>query len=83
MRSEAINVHTTAVGDRHILKALGDNDWSLGGEQSGHIIFSDQARTGDGILTGLHLLDCMKRSQIRLAELAQSSMRRFPKSSIQ
>ncbi len=78
MRSEAINVHTTAVGDRHILKALGDNDWSLGGEQSGHIIFSDQARTGDGILTGLHLLDCVKRSQIRLAELAQSSMRRFP-----
>ena len=77
-KQKKINVHTTAVGDRHILKALGDNNWSLGGEQSGHIIFSDQARTGDGILTGLHLLDCMKRSQIRLAELAQSSMRRFP-----
>tara|TARA_Y100000768_G_scaffold181504_1_gene135944 strand:+ start:971 stop:2305 length:1335 start_codon:yes stop_codon:yes gene_type:complete len=78
MQAEAINVHTTAVGDRHILKALGENDWSLGGEQSGHIIFSDQARTGDGILTGLHLLDCLKRSQLRLSELAQSSMRKFP-----
>ncbi len=78
MEAEGISVHTTAVGDRHILKALGENDWSLGGEQSGHIIFSDQARTGDGILTGLHLLDCLKRSQMRLAELAQSSMRKFP-----
>tara|TARA_Y100000768_G_scaffold106656_1_gene78222 strand:- start:7848 stop:9182 length:1335 start_codon:yes stop_codon:yes gene_type:complete len=78
MQAEAISVHTTAVGDRHILKALGENDWSLGGEQSGHIIFSDQARTGDGILTGLHLLDCLKRSQVRLVELAQSSMRKFP-----
>ena len=78
MQAEAISVHTTAVGDRHILKALGENNWSLGGEQSGHIIFSDHAKTGDGILTGLHLLNSLKISQMRLSELAQSSMRKFP-----
>jgi len=78
MQAEGISVHTTAVGDRHILKALGANNWSLGGEQSGHIIFSDHAKTGDGILTGLHLLNSLKISQMRLSELAQSSMRKFP-----
>ncbi|MBD29824.1 MAG: phosphoglucosamine mutase [Acidimicrobiaceae bacterium] len=78
MESAGITIHTTAVGDRNILKALRENKWSLGGEQSGHIIFPEQARTGDGLLTGIHLLNCLKRSQGRLAELARSSMRKFP-----
>ena len=47
----------TAVGDRYVLEALAAGGYSLGGEQSGHVIFSDLATTGDGLLTGLLLLD--------------------------
>ena len=45
------------VGDRYVLEALEAGGWSLGGEQSGHVIFRDLATTGDGLLTGLQLLD--------------------------
>ena len=53
MERAGINVVETAVGDRYVLEALAAGGYSLGGEQSGHVIFSDLATTGDGLLTGL------------------------------
>lgn len=78
MESIGVRVHQTPVGDRHVLAALEENDWSLGGEQSGHIIFSDFATTGDGLLTGIQLLDAMKRSRRGIEEIANSVMVRYP-----
>ncbi|MGH9061902.1 MAG: phosphoglucosamine mutase, partial [Acidimicrobiales bacterium] len=52
--------------------------WSLGGEQSGHIIFRDLATTGDGVLSGLMLLDVIVRSGRKLGDLAQGAMQRLP-----
>ena len=63
----------TDVGDRYVLEALEKGGWSLGGEQSGHVIFRDLATTGDGILTGLQVLDVVVRSGRPLAELAAVS----------
>ena len=57
MQAHGVHVHETGVGDRYVLEALDLGGWSLGGEQSGHIIFRDVATTGDGILTGMFLLD--------------------------
>lgn len=70
MAEHGIRVIETGVGDRNVLEALGEHRLSLGGEQSGHIIFSDHATTGDGILTGLQLAAEMVRSGRTLAELA-------------
>jgi phosphoglucosamine mutase len=78
MADAGIAVHATPVGDRHVLAALDTHHWSLGGEQSGHLIFRDLATTGDGVLSGLLLLDLLIRSGRPLAELAGSVMRRFP-----
>jgi phosphoglucosamine mutase len=70
MRDAGIGVLTTAVGDRYVLEALRAKDLSLGGEQSGHIIFSDAATTGDGLLTALHLMARIVDCGVPLAELA-------------
>ncbi|MGH9125221.1 MAG: phosphoglucosamine mutase [Acidimicrobiales bacterium] len=78
MAEHGVTVHTTAVGDRYVLEALDRGGWSLGGEQSGHVIFRDLATTGDGMLTGLQLLDVVARSGERLAELAGRAMVRLP-----
>ena len=78
MKEKQIHVHQTPVGDRQVLAALEENDWSLGGEQSGHIIFSDLSTTGDGLLTGIQLLDIIGRSNKPLDELADSAMVRYP-----
>ncbi len=77
MREAGINVVTTAVGDRYVLEELRARGLSLGGEQSGHIIFTDTATTGDGVLTALHVMGCVARSGRPLAELA-SVVRRLP-----
>ena len=53
MERAGIHVVETAVGDRYVLEALAAGGYSLGGEQSGHVIFSDLATTGDGLLTGV------------------------------
>ncbi len=53
MEAAGIDVVETAVGDRYVLEALDAGGYSLGGEQSGHVIFRDLATTGDGLLTGL------------------------------
>lgn len=78
MARHGIAVHQTAVGDRYVLEALAAEGWSLGGEQSGHIIFSDLATTGDGILSGVLLADLVRRSGERLSTLAADAMTRLP-----
>jgi phosphoglucosamine mutase len=70
MRERGIDVLATKVGDRYVLEALGEGDLSLGGEQSGHVIMADHATTGDGLLTGLHLLAEVAHSGRSLADLA-------------
>jgi phosphoglucosamine mutase len=66
------------VGDRHVLAALDADGLSLGGEQSGHIIFRSVSTTGDGTLTGLALADLMARTSKPLAELADGLVERVP-----
>jgi phosphoglucosamine mutase len=78
MTDAGVTVHQTPVGDRHVLEALDERGWSLGGEQSGHLIFRDLATTGDGVLSGLLLLDLMVRARQPLAELAAAVMERLP-----
>ncbi|HVA75255.1 MAG TPA: phosphoglucosamine mutase [Acidimicrobiales bacterium] len=78
MEDAGVRVHRTAVGDRNVLEALDGNGWSLGGEQSGHIIFRELATTGDGVLSGLLLLDLLRRSGRKLSELAAESMVSMP-----
>jgi phosphoglucosamine mutase len=77
MKNAGINVITTAVGDRYVLEKMLEGDFSLGGEQSGHLIIREHANTGDGILTALALAQEVVRSGKSLAELA-SAMQRFP-----
>jgi phosphoglucosamine mutase len=70
MAEHGIRLLETKVGDRYVLEELDGQELSLGGEQSGHIIFRDHATTGDGILTGLQLAAEMARTGKTLAELA-------------
>jgi phosphoglucosamine mutase len=77
MRDAGIAVQTTAVGDRYVLEALRAGGLSLGGEQSGHLVFLDHATTGDGLLTGLALLSRMTVSGGSLAELT-AVVKRLP-----
>jgi phosphoglucosamine mutase len=78
MQQAGIDVVETAVGDRYVLEALARGGYSLGGEQSGHVIFADHATTGDGILTALALLDAVVRSGRPLADLAAAAMTSLP-----
>ncbi len=77
MRREQVGVRQTKVGDRYVLEAMKAHEYTLGGEQSGHVIMSDHATTGDGILTALHVLDRMAERRGSLAELA-GVMTRLP-----
>ena len=77
MKDAGITVETTAVGDRYVLERMIEKDFSLGGEQSGHLIMRDFATTGDGTLTALALAQEVVKSGKTLQELA-SVMVRFP-----
>ncbi len=66
------------MGDRHVLEAMQAGDLSLGGEQSGHIIFADHGTTGDGTFTGVALAELVGRAGRTLADLARASMVRLP-----
>ncbi|HBX80210.1 MAG: phosphoglucosamine mutase [Propionibacteriaceae bacterium] len=77
MRNAGIRVEVTKVGDRYVLEAMNANGFSLGGEQSGHVIMSEFATTGDGVLTALHLAARMHRTGSTLADLA-SIVTRLP-----
>ncbi|WP_432509950.1 phosphoglucosamine mutase [Kineococcus sp. SYSU DK001] len=70
MQREGVTVVETAVGDRYVLEALTAGRWSIGGEQSGHVVLPAHASTGDGVLTGLHLMARMAETGRSLAELA-------------
>lgn len=70
MKAHGIRVDQTKVGDRYVLESMNANGFALGGEQSGHVIISEFANTGDGTLTGLHIAARMKRTGKTLAELA-------------
>ncbi len=72
-----INCEKTKVGDRYVLENMIENDYIIGGEQSGHIIFREFATTGDGELSALKLLCIMKESGKKLSQLA-SEMQVFP-----
>jgi len=78
MDEQGIEVVETPVGDRHVLEALARTSSSLGGEQSGHIVFADRATTGDGVLSGVQLVDLVGRTQIPLSTLAAEVMDRLP-----
>ena len=67
----------TAVGDRYVVEEMKKNDYNLGGEQSGHIIFLDYNTTGDGLLSGLQLVNIMKLTGKKLSELA-NEMKKYP-----
>lgn len=67
----------TAVGDRYVVEEMRANDYNVGGEQSGHIVFLDYNTTGDGLLTGIQLVNIMKATGKKLSELA-SEMTIFP-----
>ncbi|KYC88489.1 phosphoglucosamine mutase [Heyndrickxia sporothermodurans] len=76
---EALGIKSiqTAVGDRYVVEEMKTNSYNLGGEQSGHIIFLDYNTTGDGLLTGLQLLNIMKATNKPLSELA-GEMKKYP-----
>ncbi|MEX2294436.1 MAG: phosphoglucosamine mutase [Acidimicrobiales bacterium] len=78
MAEHGIAVVEVPVGDRYVIEALDAGGFSLGGEQSGHVIFADRATTGDGVLTMVQLLDVMARTGQPLAELADAAMTRLP-----
>ena len=71
MRSAGVEVRTTGVGDRYVLEELRAGEYSLGGEQSGHIVLPAFGTTGDGIVTGLRLMARMAQTRRSLAELAE------------
>ena len=77
MAAAGINVVSTKVGDRYVLEAMKASGYSLGGEQSGHVIMSEHATTGDGVLTALHLLERMAVTGQSIASLA-AAMTRLP-----
>jgi phosphoglucosamine mutase len=77
MTAAGITVRTTAVGDRYVLEDMNAGGYSLGGEQSGHLILAEHATTGDGLLTALHLMAMVAETGRPLAELA-SVVERFP-----
>jgi phosphoglucosamine mutase len=78
MEARGIAVRETDVGDRHVLAALDAGGLSLGGEQSGHIIFRSVSTTGDGTLTGIALADLVLRSGRSLADLSAGLVERVP-----
>jgi phosphoglucosamine mutase len=77
MEAAGITVLQTAVGDRYVLEAMRAGDYVLGGEQSGHVIMSDHATTGDGVLTALHVAGRMAATGRTLADLG-AVMQRLP-----
>ncbi|WP_287932867.1 phosphoglucosamine mutase [Arthrobacter sp.] len=75
LRDAGITIRETAVGDRYVLEEMRRGDYSLGGEQSGHVIFSEFATTGDGLLTGLQLAAQVAKTGKPLRDLAGAMMK--------
>ena len=81
MKEHGIVLAQTGVGDRYVLEEMNLGDFSLGGEQSGHVIIAEHATTGDGELTALHLLQRMAETGRTARELADV-MTRLPQALI-
>lgn len=77
LKAAQIETKQTRVGDRYVMEEMRAGGFSLGGEQSGHIIFLDQATTGDGMLTALQLVGIMKETGKKLSELA-AAVQNYP-----
>lgn len=77
LETHGVDSVQTAVGDRYVVEEMKKNGYNLGGEQSGHIIFLDYNTTGDGLLTGLQLVNIMKLTKKPLSELA-NEMKKYP-----
>ncbi len=77
LKENDMNIVKTTVGDRYILEEMLKSGYSIGGEQSGHIIFLDYNTTGDGLATGLHLLDVMKSTKKPMSDL-NKLMKNYP-----
>ena len=77
IKEEEIESIKTNVGDRFVVEEMRKNGFNLGGEQSGHIIFLDHSTTGDGLLSGIHLMQVMKETGLTLSELA-SKVKTYP-----
>ena len=76
-KDNGIKMQTTKVGDRYVLEKMLEGGYNLGGEQSGHIIFLDEANTGDGQLSGAKVMEILAESGKKMSELA-SVMEHFP-----
>jgi phosphoglucosamine mutase len=70
MQSMGGTLLRTSVGDRYVVESMRRNNYSFGGEQSGHLVFLDHITTGDGVLAGLQLLSVMRKQDRPLSELA-------------
>jgi len=77
MARESVMVEQTAVGDRYVLEAMKAGAYTLGGEQSGHVIMTDHATTGDGVLTAMRVSERMAATRCSIADLA-AVMARLP-----
>ena len=66
-----LSYEKTNVGDKYVYACMNEHDYSLGGEQSGHIIFGDLAKTGDGILTSLRIMEVLRAEREKLSELTR------------
>jgi len=77
MEGAGIGVHRTKVGDRYVIETMIKEGLNLGGEQSGHIIFSDYTTTGDGLITALQVLRIMRETGRKLSDL-RGTMSRYP-----
>lgn len=78
MDREGIAVIETPVGDRHVLQAMSDGGYTLGGEQSGHLVFGHLGTTGDGLLSGVVLADLVVREGAALGDLVDAAMTKLP-----
>ena len=72
LQGRGLRLERTAVGDRYVVEAMRRGGWNLGGEQSGHIVMTDYATTGDGLIAGLQFLAEMARTGKRASELVKS-----------
>lgn len=78
MREAGIEMIETGVGDRYVLEEMVRSGAALGGEQSGHVIFLERARTGDGLLTALLLLEVVAETGLTVRELRRRAITEFP-----
>ena len=72
LQGRGLNLVRTGVGDRYVVESMRQNGFNLGGEQSGHIVMTDYATTGDGLMAGLQFLAEMVRTNSKASELTQS-----------